>query len=125
MVRGSVEHFFAPTQRLEAWDVEWQALPAALKRTLAASALKTAVESIGAAIDSGSFEARDDSVLGQDTFWTDERGADEALAVLANALDRLLAVKEEAKARLAETDVEEGFLFSYVLSGFEGAQRPV
>jgi DNA-binding transcriptional ArsR family regulator len=122
-VRGSLEKIYAPTKRLEAWDLEWSQMPDALKAILSASALKTGVLSLGAAIDSGSFGARDDSVLGQDTMWTDERGAVEALAILRKALADLLEVKEDAKARLAETDAE-GFLLSYMVAGFEGTLRP-
>jgi DNA-binding transcriptional ArsR family regulator len=122
-VRGSLEKIYAPTKRLEAWDLEWSQMPDSLKAILSASALKTGVLALGAAIDSGTFGARDDSVLGQDTFWTDERGATEALAVLHQALADLLEVKADAKARLAETD-EEGFLLGYMVAGFEGTQRP-
>jgi hypothetical protein len=99
-------------------------MPATLKRILAASALKTGVSALGAAIDKGTFDARDDSMLGQDTFWSDERAAQEAMAILDDALQGLLEVKESAKARLAETG-EDGFLISYLLAGYEGALRPV
>jgi predicted ArsR family transcriptional regulator len=122
--RGSVEHYFAPTKRAEAWDMEWRSLPAAIKQNLAANALRFAVESIGAAIDGGTFEARDDGVLAQDTFFTDEEGAVEALAILTKTLDDLIEVAEKAKERLGEKQ-EDGFLLSYVLSGFEGALRPI
>ena len=39
-------------------------------------------------------------------------------------VEELVAIADDAKARLTETD-EEGFLFSYVTAGFEGALRPV
>jgi predicted ArsR family transcriptional regulator len=123
-VRGSLEKIYAPTQRLEAWDREYSLMPDALKQILAASALKTGVYALGAAIDQGSFDARDDSMLGQDTFWADERGAQEAMATIDKALRGLLEVRENAKARLEETG-EDGFLISYLLAGFEGALRPV
>jgi hypothetical protein len=122
--RGSIEHYYAPTKRLEAWDMEWSTLPPAVKQTFAASTLRWAVESIAAAIDGGTFEARDDAALAQDSFWTDELGADEALGILAKAIEELLEVSERAKERLDENG-EKGFLISYVLSGFEGALRPV
>ncbi len=122
-VRGSLEKIYAPTKRLEAWDLEWSQMPETLKAILSASALKNGVLALGAAIDSGTFGARDDSVLGQDTFWTDERGAAEALAVLTRSLTELLEVKADAKARLAETG-EDAFLLTYMVAGFEGTQRP-
>jgi predicted ArsR family transcriptional regulator len=123
-VRGSLEKIYAPTKRLEAWDQEWSSMPKSLKQILAASALKLGVQALGAAIDEGTFTARDDSMLGQDTIWVDERGAQEALAMLDKALRDLLEVGENAKARLAETG-EEGVLISYLLAGYEGSLRPV
>jgi hypothetical protein len=122
--RGSIGHIYRSVRGLEAWKQEWSQLPPAFKRVVAASALGLGVKAIGASIDAGKFEAREDSVLAQDTFRTDERGAAEAAKVLAKTLEDLLAISDHAKARLAETD-EEGLLFSYVMSGFEGAPRPV
>jgi len=122
--RGSIEHVYRPVQGFKAWWHEWSELFPAFKRIVAASALGLGVEAIGAAIDSGRFEAREDSVLAQDTLRTDERGAQEAAKVLFTAVEDLIAISQDAKARLAETD-EEGFLMSYVLGGFEGALHPV
>lgn len=121
---GSIEHVYRPVQGFKAWWLEWSELFPTFKRIVAASALGLGVEAIGASIDSGRFEAREDSLLAQDTFRTDERGAAEAAKVLAKTLEDLLAISSDAKARLTETD-EEGLLFSYVMSGFEGALRPV
>jgi len=123
-VRGSLEKIYGPTKRLEAWDQEWSSMPSSLKEILAASALKTGVQALGAAIDNGTFAARSDSMLGQDTFWADERGAQEALAILDKALGDLLEVGEKARVRLADAG-EEGFLISYLLAGYEGSLRPV
>lgn len=123
-VRGSLEKIYAPIKGVEAWALEYVAMPPALKQILAANVLRHGVDALGAAIDAGTFDARDDSMLGQDTFWTDERGAEEAMAILGEALTDLLEVRENAKARLAEAG-EDGLLISYLLAGYEGALRPV
>jgi predicted ArsR family transcriptional regulator len=123
-VRGSLEKIFAPIKRLEAWDLEYSEMPSVLKQILSASVLKLAVYALGAAIDEGTFDARDDSMIGQDTIRTDERGATEAMEVLDEAVKSLLEIQANAKARLAETG-EEGFLISYLIAGYEGALRPV
>ena len=122
-VRGSLEKIYAPIKILEAWNQEYAAMPDALKQILAASILKTGVYALGAAIDNGTFDARDDSVIGQDSIFVDERGAEEAMKILDDALKDLIKVKENAQARLAETG-EEGFLISYMLAGYEGSMRP-
>jgi predicted ArsR family transcriptional regulator len=123
-VRGSLERIYAPVEHLEAWYTEYSSMPSALKQILAATALKLGVDALGAAIDNGTFDARDDSILVQDTVNVDERGAEEALRILDNAYNALVAVKEDAKARLAETD-EKGLLISYLFAGYEGSLRPV
>jgi DNA-binding transcriptional ArsR family regulator len=123
-VRGSLEKIYAPVKGVEAWDLEYSTMPASLKQILAANVLRQGVYALGAAVDKGTFDARDDSMLAQDTMKVDARGADEALAVLDRALKELLEIRENTKARLAETD-EEGSLISYLLAGYEGALRPV
>jgi predicted ArsR family transcriptional regulator len=123
-VRGSLEKIYGPSKGLEAWHVEYSSMPSALKRTLAASALRTGVYALGAAIDSGTFDAREDSMLGQDTFWADEQAFQESMATLDEALTKLVEIRDAAKGRLAESD-EEGILISYMLAGYEGALRPV
>ena len=123
-VRGSLEKIYAPRKRLEAWTQEYSAFPPALKQILDASILRLAVYALGAAIDDGTFEARQDSVNAQHTFWADERAAKESMEILEDTLKRLFRVEEEAKARLAETG-EDGLLISYLLAGYEGALRPV
>jgi hypothetical protein len=124
-VRGSVEHFYKPVQELGAWQEEWVRMPESVKQALASTVLVTGVEATGAAIDSGAFGARDDSVLAQDTFWTDERGAQQALAVLAQAMEDLMRIAEESETRLQENGEEDRQLLSFVIAGFEGALRPV
>ena len=123
-VRGSLEKIYAPIKLLEAWELEYLSMPPTLKQILAATALKLGVEALGAAIDEGTFDAREDSILAQDTVKVDERGAEEALKILDDAFSALMSVKENAKARLAETG-EKGILISYLFAGYEGSLRPV
>ena len=60
---GSIEHVYRPVQRFEAWSLEWNELFPAFKQIVAASALGIGVAAVGASIDAGRFEARDDSVV--------------------------------------------------------------
>jgi predicted transcriptional regulator len=123
-VRGSLEKIYAPIKSLEAWAQEYAEMPPAMKKVLAANVLRHGVYALGAAIDNGTFYARDDSHLGQDTFWTDERGAQEALTAIDTAVKSLVEIREKAIARLAEAE-EEGILISYLMAGYEGSLRPV
>jgi hypothetical protein len=123
-VRGSLEKIYGPVKALEAWEQEFKVMPPALKKTLAANVLGQGVKALGAAIDKGTFGARNDSVLGQDTFWADERGAKEALTLMDETMKALVEIREGAKDRLA-ADGEQGTLISYLLTGYEGSVRPV
>jgi hypothetical protein len=123
-VRGSLEKIYGPVKALEAWELEYKAMPPALKKTLAASVLRHGVTALGAAIDKGTFSARDDTMLAQDSFWADEQGAREALTLIDETLKALLEIREGAKTRLEEAG-EEGLLISYLLAGYEGSLRPV
>lgn len=123
-VRGAVEKIYAPIRGLAAWDLEWSEMPDALKAVLSANALGLGARALGAAIDSGDFGKREDSVLSQGTFLTDERGAVEALAILFKATEAMIAVEAETKARLAESN-DKGFAISHFIGGYEGGIRPV
>jgi hypothetical protein len=123
-VRGSLEKIYGPVKALEAWELEYKSMPPALRKTLAASVLAHGVTALGAAIDKGTFATRDDSMLGQDSFWTDEQGAREALSLLDDTLKALIEIREAAKDRLTESG-EDGTLISYLLAGYEGSLRPV
>ena len=123
--RGSVEHFYKPVKEFGAWEDEWAQLPETVKQALTSTILVTGVEAAGAAIDSGAFGARDDAVIAQDTFWTDERGAEQALAVLAQAMEDLMQISEESAVRLKENGEVDRRLVSFLIAGYEGALRPL
>jgi len=124
-VRGSIEHTYKPSKEFGAWEDEWSRMPEAVKQALASTVLVTGVEAAGAAIDSGSFGARDDSVLAQDTFWTDERGAQEALKVMFKAMEDLMRIADESAERLKENGEDDRQLLSFLIAGYEGTLRPV
>jgi hypothetical protein len=123
-VRGSLEKIYGPIKGVEAWALEYSKMPLALKQTLAGNVLMHGVTALGSAIDKGTFDARDDSMLGQDSFWCDEQGAKEAMAVVDEAMKSLIEIREKSKARLAKSG-EEPILISYLMASYEGSLRPV
>lgn len=123
-VRGSVEHVHEAKSAALAWESEWKQLPPIFKQHMAALTARLGFEALGAAIDGGTFESRSDTVIGQDTMRMDERGAEEALALLGKCVEDLMEVAERAEARLEENE-EEGLLISYMAVGYEGDLRPV
>jgi hypothetical protein len=123
-VRGSVEHVHEARTTAVAWDREWSQMPPIFKQHMLALTGRLGFEAMGAAIDAGTFESRDDTVLAQDTMRLDEQGAIEALALLAKTMEVMLKVAERAEARLTESG-DDGLLISYMIAGYEGTLRPV
>jgi hypothetical protein len=123
--RGATEKFYGPTARTMAWsEDEWPDLPDPAKRHLSAFALRLGVEALGASINSGAFETRDDSVLAQDTAMLDEQGAREAMAIVKQAVEALMKTEERARVRLSEKE-DDGSPISWLLASYPGTIREV
>src|SRR5436305_1931691 len=90
MRRGGLEHVYEPVMRAMAWKREWEDLGPFFRDNLAAAALREAVETVGRAVDSGTFASREDSVLAHDTLWADEEGLAEIQALFMRQLKELL-----------------------------------
>jgi hypothetical protein len=119
--RGAVEHIYEARESALAWTSEWEGLKSELRRNVLTSVLGGGVHALGAAIDSGTFEARDDSHLSWDTIRVDNAGWQAISEILDRALKRLLRVEEESLARIA--DGSKGFLASYFLASFESSSK--
>lgn len=117
--RGATEHLYLPVKRVMAWTREWEMLGSAVKQNLAATALSGAVEVIGEAVDSGSFESLPDSVLAWDVMHVDMEGWEKAHGILKRALEELIEVGEDCKKRVADLPEDKVFLLSYLMSSFE------
>jgi hypothetical protein len=122
--RGSIEHVYEPKATALAWQREWNQMPPIFKQSMLALTSRLGFEAMGAAIDNGTFESREDTVLAQDTMRVDEQGAKEALALLEKTVELLMKIATLAGDRLEESG-EEGLLISYMAVGYEGVQRPV
>lgn len=115
--RGGTEHLYEPRTTALAWTAEWKRFPTRLKRAIVTSVMREAVESLGSAIDSGTFEARDDSHLSWDTSDLDLEGWSEMAAVFDRALAELLQVEKGCRKRISKG--ADYFLASYFMSCFE------
>jgi hypothetical protein len=121
--RGSVEHFYEPKTTALAWQREWSQMPPVFKQQMLALTERLSVEALGAAIDAGTFEAREDTVLAQDTMRLDEESATRAMALMAGTVEELMRLGEDAASLLRESG-EDGVLISYLAVSYEGALRP-
>lgn len=121
--RGATEHRYYPVKRALAWTREWETLGAAVRQSLAATALGGACEVIGEAIDQGTFEGLPDSIMAWDVMRVDTEGWEKAHAILARTVTELIALGDECAERVTDLPPEQVFLVSYLLSSFESPER--
>ncbi len=91
-----------------------------VKQNLCASILRGAVEAVGAAIDTGTFDARKESHLSWDTMRVDEEGWVKMSKVLDRCLADLMKIEKECEGRIEDEDY---FLASYFMGTFESPPR--
>jgi hypothetical protein len=99
-VRGATEHIYRASRRVLFDSNEWAKLPGIMKAGTAGRALTDYLLAAREAIEEGTFEARDDSHLTWTTIRVDERGWCKGSAIVAAALDKLLALEEECAPRI-------------------------
>jgi DNA-binding transcriptional ArsR family regulator len=107
--RGATEHFYRATRRQFLSDAEWSRMPAALRPGLSGAMLKAVFDDIEEAVSKRTFDAVEDRHLSRTPMVVDQKGWDETSTLLAETLDRLLAIQAEASERIAKSD-EPGML---------------
>lgn len=115
--RGATEHVYEQRQLALVWTSVWRTLSPQTKRSILESVMGGGVRALGRAIDSGTFEARDESHLSWNTLVIDEQGWGELSGVLDIALEELEELKADCIARI-DTGADH-LLASYFLVTFE------
>jgi len=126
--RGAVEHYYRATTRIFLDDEDWRRLPASVRPGMSASLLQNVVGDAGAALSSGTFDAREDRHLAWTKMIVDEEGWRELNEAMAENLELVLRIQNDAAARLRDAG-ETGFQVSAVTMAYEtpgeGDRRPV
>jgi hypothetical protein len=116
--RGATEHFYRATRRQFLTDSEWSRMPESLRPGLSGAMLKAAFDDVEEAITSGTFDELDDRHLSRTPMVVDKKGWDDASSLLAETLDKLLAIQAEASQRLSASG-ETGMLSKVVMLHFK------
>jgi hypothetical protein len=99
-VRGAVEHFYRATMRAELDDPTWARLPLSVRREMAGQTVGEIVDRLGEAVEGEGFDDERIHVS-----WTplelDAEGYDAVVALLAETLERLVAIQGEVANRRA------------------------
>lgn len=117
-VRGSTKHFYKGTRRAIFGGAAWADLPKSVQDGVAGGALQDLMRVAAQSIESGAFSARDESYLVWEPLTYDELAFKASMKILASTRERLLALQDESRPRLAKTG-NEGILVAVALAGFE------
>lgn len=116
--RGFDEHFYeASTPALAFDDVEWMAIPAAIRGTLTADLLRNIIDELVDALGAGALDARNRH-LSRSWLLVDERGWREVVRAMKASLDRIQRIQERSAKRL-EGSPERAVPVSVLLGAFE------
>jgi len=119
--RGAVEHFYRATERAFFSDSDWAKIPASARKGISGVILETIGTEATEALVAGSIDARTDSHVSHTPLVVDEQGWKEIVAMLAETLDRAIAIQEEAASRLADGK-EEGISTKLGILYFESPE---
>lgn len=120
--RGAVEHFYRARQRAILPDDVWANIPRPMRQEITREVLGDALGDIGAAVEEGTFDARDDFVLSWIPALLDQQAWTELMGALVEFEERVIDAQAEASKRLAESG-EEGIPATFALFGFESARK--
>jgi predicted ArsR family transcriptional regulator len=122
--RGATEHFYRATKRAFFVGEDWVRIPRSLRESLIGNHLAIAGRYISEALEEGTFEARPDRHHSWTRMLVDEQGWTDSMAVLLEALDKLLEIQGDSSARLEKED-EPAIPLVISLMGFEAPSSQV
>lgn len=116
--RGAVEHVYRSAKRPLLGDADWTKLPKSIQAGITGAILHDFLGRATAAIEAGTFDARDDRHFTWSPVLVDEKGWGELMEILKTALAQVTEVEERSSERLAKSG-EKGISTTIALAGFE------
>jgi DNA-binding transcriptional ArsR family regulator len=116
--RGAVEHFYRAIQRPYFSERDWSRMPKSARQAISDAGLQLIWDDVVAAVEGGSFEARDDRHLTRSPLVLDERGWTELNELLADVFEEAVKIEAASAARLAKSG-EDGISTSLAVMHFE------
>jgi len=102
--RGTVEHFYTARPRSFIGHQDWRRAPSSLRAGVTNEAIGTLVDKLGAAVEAGTIDSRDDTTLNWMPMVLDDRGWREVAEILDRALRDLMTVGAASRERLGDDD---------------------
>lgn len=119
--RGAVEHVYRGTKRALISDADWRQMPKSVQGGATGVTLLDLFKNAFAAVEAGTFDARDDRHLSWSALTLDERAWEQMTLILGRTREEIVDLAAEAADRLAK-DGGQGISASFALAGYETPQ---
>lgn len=118
--RGAIEHFFGLAPRSSIGHQDWRRAPLAVREKITAAALGTFIETAAKALEDGTIDRRDETVLTWMPLTVDETGWREIATIMEKAARLVAEAQERSRERLEGAD---GLSIVVGLAAFETGKR--
>jgi DNA-binding transcriptional ArsR family regulator len=125
--RGATEHFYKASPISFVGDRGWRKVPRAIRGGFSAAWLQTFVDKFVAALEAGTIDSCEGTVLNWTPLLLDSRGCKEVKGILEEATDRVLAAQARSGKRLSGGKRKRGAISAVAaLASFEtaGSRQP-
>lgn len=124
--RGATEHFYKAAPGSYVSSRAWRRVPQAILGGVSGATLQSFMDRAVAALEAGTIDAREDTVLTWMPLLLDRRGWEEVVSVMEEATDRVLAAQQKSDQRVADADGPPQTISTIAgLASFEaGGSRP-
>jgi hypothetical protein len=99
--RGATEHFYKAQPGSFVGNRAWRGVPRPILGGVSGATLQTFMDKAVAALEAGTIDDREDTILTWMPLLLDQLGWDEVVAIMEEATDRVLAAQERSSQRLA------------------------
>ncbi len=99
--RGATEHFYKARPGSFIGGRGWRKVPRSVRGGVVGAALQTFMDRAVSALEAGTIDRREESVVGWMPLHLDRRGWEEVTAIVEEATDEVLVAEKKSRARLA------------------------
>jgi DNA-binding transcriptional ArsR family regulator len=118
--RGATEHFYKACPHAFVGDRRWRKVPRAVRGGVSGAWLQSFMDKAVAALEAGTIDGRENTVLNWMPVRVDEQGWEKIAAIMEEATDRVLEVETASRRRLERVTNADGTLSAVVaLANFE------
>ena len=99
--RGATEHFYKARPSSFLGNRIWRRVPRSVRGNFSSASLQTFIDKAVAALEAGTLDDREGTILTWMPMLLDQRGWEEVAAIMEEATDRALAAQARSKRRLS------------------------